>query len=795
MANKRIVYKPHTVSDPNTYTIIDNGDGTSTLEAAFGIILSQGTPLSSDNLNNSEGEMLLNCDDISTTTNIIQVEIEGISDASEIPSKLLLKIANANTAAVNLEVYDTTPTLLATYDLLKRDSSGESEFAAGELYTNQWLPVVLEYTPNKAIPIGGGAASWGNITGDISNQTDLQDAFVNTDGDTMTSHLTFTNNQGLLGETTTATPIAMIRVNTGNQVRVGNEGYPLYLYTTGDNIIKTYDGTNIYDVLTTKGGQTVQDHMTWNNNVGPQGKTTGGTDVALIRMNTGNQVRVGEAGYPLYLYTTSDSIVRTYDGTNIYQVISSKGLQTINDTTTIVDSGDNPLILRGNTDSNLAFENSGGTLGYTSFYNSGQLAFSSIAASYISPTYSDGTGTYEFITSYGYQTINSQLSISSADGGNRGFVAKGPSRDAIFRTSANRALIANLDGATLGAYVVFDETVLQYNNGTSSYNIITSQGGQTISGDLTLTGNMNLTGTSEYKLNSGNGRIGYIDTGAADDRLFIGNLVGNAYIRFQESGRIETTNDFHTGTGDNYVRMPVNTRNMYFNASSGSTSILSDWNMEGGTGSHTASFRFHRSTNTTGNANVEIYAGNNTTTRNILLEGKTGNIDAAGQVKADSMRSEGNGSSRLILDRNDSDNNVNIVFEGTGSTYNLGKYGSTLRWGPSGDLSSAPRILHEDNVNVSVTALNTQSLTSGSTTTFNSIRNYEWVYVLTSVNTTLYQTVIKPGSAWVTGRIYNSSSDDSWISFNFNSTTQLTVNASGNGGYVRGIYGVNTVGS
>ena len=58
MAYKRTKWQDHVVERPNTYTEVENDDGSITHEASPGEIIQQGTPISATNLNNGEEALL-----------------------------------------------------------------------------------------------------------------------------------------------------------------------------------------------------------------------------------------------------------------------------------------------------------------------------------------------------------------------------------------------------------------------------------------------------------------------------------------------------------------------------------------------------------------------------------------------------------------------------------------------------------------------------------------------------------------------------------------------------------------
>lgn len=58
MAYKRVNWADHVVERPNTYTEVENDDGSITHEASPGEIIQQGTPISATNLNNGEEALL-----------------------------------------------------------------------------------------------------------------------------------------------------------------------------------------------------------------------------------------------------------------------------------------------------------------------------------------------------------------------------------------------------------------------------------------------------------------------------------------------------------------------------------------------------------------------------------------------------------------------------------------------------------------------------------------------------------------------------------------------------------------
>ena len=251
-----------------------------------------------------------------------------------------------------------------------------------------------------------------------------------------------------MGDTTSGTPIAMIRVNTGNQVRVGNEGYPLYLYTTSDNIIRTYDGTNIYEVITSKGGQTINGDLSLGANStyyldGYQIAYHSGSGAYTSLATTDKITRINSSAYPEW-----------HDpGVAYHQLITAKGGQTINGHLTL--SGTNEYKLADGT----------GRIGYIA---NTRLFVGNLNGNCYMRFYEDGT-----IDTTQPLTIASRA-IITATGGQDGYVARGTTDQAVLRTSSNDVLLGKQanNSTTLKAYIVMGQSRFQYNNGSATYDIL-----------------------------------------------------------------------------------------------------------------------------------------------------------------------------------------------------------------------------------------------------------------------------------------------------------------------------------
>ena len=196
-----------------------------------------------------------------------------------------------------------------------------------------------------------------------------------------------------------------------------------------------------------------------------------------------------------------------------------------------------------------------------------------------------------------------------------------------------------------------------------------------------------------------------------------------------------------------------------------------------------SSIRFHRSTNTSGVVQTQFFRGDGSATAYANIDHKTGAYNGR------TAKFEGPDSNRLELIRSDSNDNVNIKFAGSSTVRYLGMYSGELRWGTGSDLASAPTILTTDNVVVSSTTLYSGTASSGSFPV-GDYTGYDWIQVQVRLDGTFWNTMLLRPSQIVLARFYVQADDAVYITYRWDTTTQMSIGGSANS-QIRNVFGWN----
>lgn len=115
----RVPFKDRVVERPNTYRMVNNGDGTVTLTRANGNVLEEGTPLNSENLNAMQdfvfttvNEMITYWEDYS---HMLGHDVNTVFNANGSITETIINVGNSQQLAQKDTVFNSDGSILETY--------------------------------------------------------------------------------------------------------------------------------------------------------------------------------------------------------------------------------------------------------------------------------------------------------------------------------------------------------------------------------------------------------------------------------------------------------------------------------------------------------------------------------------------------------------------------------------------------------------------------------------------------------------------------------------------------------